>query len=89
MALDSNLVNSWVYAAAAVVLVVAADRVWQKNQSKWTNEPPMLPYTIPFVGHALSFGKSAQALIRTGACVAASATIPAIMAHNASQQGVS
>ncbi|EJD41764.1 cytochrome P450 [Auricularia subglabra TFB-10046 SS5] len=60
--------QSWALAvAAALVAVVAADRVWQKNQSRWSNEPPMLPYAVPFVGHALSFGRSAQKMIRQGA----------------------
>ncbi|KAH7098576.1 cytochrome P450 [Auriculariales sp. MPI-PUGE-AT-0066] len=61
--------TSWQWVSvvvATLLIIVVADRVWQRTHTRWTNEPPMLPYIIPFVGHGLMFGKSAHATVKKG-----------------------
>lgn len=47
-----------------LVVVVVIDRIYQRFSHRWTNEPPLFPYTIPFVGHALMYGSDRQALFK-------------------------
>lgn len=43
--------------AVSVTLLVAVilDQAYQRFSHKWTNEPPLLPYKIPIIGHALMY----------------------------------
>ena len=52
-----------------LVAVLALDRLYQRFSHRWTNEPPMLPYRIPIVGHALMFGSDVFGLFRHAECV--------------------
>jgi hypothetical protein len=46
-----------VLGVVSVVLLVGVivDQAYQRLSHKWTNEPPLLPYRIPIVGHALMY----------------------------------
>ncbi|KAH7098588.1 cytochrome P450 [Auriculariales sp. MPI-PUGE-AT-0066] len=73
--LDHIATTSWQWVlvvAATLLVIVVTDRVWQRTHARWTNEPPMLPYTIPFVGHGLMYGKSTLAPVKKGTCLTAS-----------------
>jgi hypothetical protein len=60
----------WTYGAVAATVVIIADRVWQRTHTKWTNEPPMLPYLVPFFGHGWQFiFRGPQGAIKAAACV--------------------
>lgn len=54
----------------SVILLVAVgiDQAYQRLSHKWTNEPPLLPYRIPIIGHALSFSSDCLALFRAAQC---------------------
>lgn len=56
-------------AISAIILGVIIDRAYQRLSHKWTNEPPLLPYRIPIIGHALWFGADCFGLYRTAWCV--------------------
>lgn len=50
----------------SVILLVGViiDQVYQRWSHKWTNEPPLLPYRIPILGHALMFRSDCLGLFR-------------------------
>ncbi|KAH8813675.1 cytochrome P450 [Flagelloscypha sp. PMI_526] len=50
--------------AVSSIAVLITDRIYQRYSHKWTKEPPMLPYTIPFIGHALWYGRDTFSLFR-------------------------
>ena len=61
---------SIVGAVSAILLVgVIIDRFYQRLSHKWTNEPPLLPYRIPIVGHALMYGSDCFGLFKSAQCV--------------------
>jgi hypothetical protein len=43
---------------------VVIDQAYQRLSHKWTNEPPLLPYRIPIVGHALMFRSDGLGLFK-------------------------
>lgn len=47
-----------------LLLGVVLDQLYQRHSHKWTNEPPLLPYRIPFVGHGLMYGANKGALFK-------------------------
>ena len=51
-----------------LLVAVGIDQVYQRFSHKWTNEPPLLPYRIPIIGHALSFSSDCLALFRVAQC---------------------
>jgi hypothetical protein len=57
--------------AVSIVLLVAViiDQAYQRLSHKWTNEPPLLPYRIPIIGHALMFTSNRFKLFKAGLCV--------------------
>ena len=56
------------FVSMILLLAVAIDQAYQRLSHKWTNEPPLLPYRIPFIGHALSFSSDCLRLFRTAQC---------------------
>ena len=50
--------------SAILFVIVLLDRAYQRLSHKWTNEPPMLPYTIPIVGHALLYASDYTRLFK-------------------------
>lgn len=58
----------------SVILLVGViiDQVYQRWSHKWTNEPPLLPYRIPILGHALMFRSDCLGLFRAAQYVNAS-----------------
>jgi hypothetical protein len=53
-------------ALSAILFVgVIVDQAYQQLSHKWTNEPPLLPYRIPIIGHALMFGSDCFGLFRS------------------------
>src|SRR5882762_6706031 len=51
--------------SALLLIVVIVDQFYQRFSHKWTNEPPLLPYRIPIVGHALMFNSACTKLYKT------------------------
>jgi hypothetical protein len=43
-----------VFGAVSMLLLIV-DRAYERLSHKWMNEPPLLPYRIPIVGHALLY----------------------------------
>jgi hypothetical protein len=43
---------------------VIIDQAYQRLSHRWTNEPPLLPYRIPIVGHVLMFRSDCLALFK-------------------------
>lgn len=58
-----------VVVSAILVVAVILDRIYQRMSHKWTNEPPLLPYKIPIIGHALMYESDSAALFRSALCV--------------------
>lgn len=50
------------FLAGSLLACLVLDQLYQRFSHKWTNEPPLLRYTIPFVGHALQYGADYPAL---------------------------
>jgi len=53
---------------AALVIVVVADRYYQRR-AQASNEPPMMPYTIPFIGHGFALGRNMSGTIKNASYV--------------------
>lgn len=55
------------YTIVFVMLLVGVivDRAYQRLSHKWTNEPPLLPYRIPIIGHALMYGSNPIELFKS------------------------
>jgi len=64
MGLSTYYNVAWAVSAIAL-LVVIVDQAYQRFSHKLTGEPPLLPYRIPIVGHALMFSSNAKALYKT------------------------
>jgi hypothetical protein len=47
-----------------MLLGVIIDQSYQRLSHKWTNEPPLLPYRIPIIGHALTFSSHPARLFK-------------------------
>jgi hypothetical protein len=52
------------FISVTILVGVIIDQAYQRLSHKWTNEPPLLPYRIPFVGHALMFRSDCFGLFR-------------------------
>ncbi|KIM42710.1 hypothetical protein M413DRAFT_444378 [Hebeloma cylindrosporum] len=52
------------FISAVLLVVVGIDQAYQRFSHKWTNEPPLLPYRIPIIGHALRFTADCLGLFR-------------------------
>ncbi len=63
MGLSTYYTIAWAV-AAIVLLVVIVDQAYQRLSHKLTGEPPLLPYRIPIVGHALMYNANSKALYK-------------------------
>ena len=63
MELSTYYTIAWTV-AAAVILVVIVDQAYQRLSHKFTGEPPLFPYRIPILGHALMFNSDPKALYK-------------------------
>jgi hypothetical protein len=61
--------NTIIGVVLAILAAVVIDRLYQRLSHKWTNEPPLLPYRVPIIGHALMFGSNPVALFELAQCV--------------------
>jgi hypothetical protein len=53
------------YLSMILLVGVIIDQAYQRLSHKWTNEPPLLPYQLPIIGHALMFRSDPFALFRS------------------------
>ena len=56
------------FVSTILLVAVGVDQAYQSLSHKRTNEPPLLPYRIPIIGHALSFNSDCLRLFRTAQC---------------------
>ncbi|KAF8993747.1 cytochrome P450, partial [Hymenopellis radicata] len=49
-------------ASASCLLTLLILRLWRESRARAKNEPPILPYWVPFLGHVFRFSKSSQDL---------------------------
>src|ERR1700683_4501561 len=76
-------------AVSAIFFVgVIVDQAYQRLSHKWTNEPPLLPYRIPIIGHALIFGSDCFGLFSSAQYVNSVIQTPTPNALKAFPQGI-
>ena len=51
--------------SAILLVAVTIDQIYQRLSHKWTNEPPLLPYLIPIIGHGLAYGSDSEQIFRS------------------------
>jgi hypothetical protein len=56
-------------ALSALLAVIGIDQIYERYSHKWTNEPPLLPYRIPVIGHALQYASNQYGFFRAAQCV--------------------
>jgi hypothetical protein len=61
--------NTIIGVVLAILAAVVIDRLYQRLSHKWTNEPPLLPYRVPIMGHALMFSSNPVALFELAQCM--------------------